>query len=127
LLAEKVETLSDLQEARSMGYSFFQGFFFCKPAMVTGREIPANKLNCLRILECITPADLFCDDVEALLKNDPSLVYKLLRYLNSPLLGLRGEVHGIRDATSLLGETEFRRWVQIVVIVDRWPAISRPN
>ena len=128
-LAEKVETQAQIQEARSMGYSFFQGFFFCKPTMVTAREIPGNKLNCLRLLEAVSPVEFSHDAVEALLKNDPSLVYKLLRYLNSPLLGLRGEVHGVRDAISLLGEIEFRRWVSIVAVVvmaaDKPPELIR--
>src|SRR5262249_42872890 len=54
MLAEKVETQADLQEARSMGYSYFQGFFFCKPSMVSTRDIPGNKLICLRILEAVS-------------------------------------------------------------------------
>jgi c-di-GMP-related signal transduction protein len=129
LVAEKVETQAELQEARSLGYTLFQGFFFCKPAMVSAREIPGNKLNCLRLLEAVAPVDFSHDAVEGLLKNDPSLVYKLLRYLNSPLLGLRGEVHGVRHAISMLGETEFRRWVSIVAIVamaaDKPPELVR--
>jgi c-di-GMP-related signal transduction protein len=116
-LAEKVETQAELREARSLGYSLFQGFFFCKPSMVSTRDIPGNKLNCLRLLEAVAPQDFSHVAVENLLKNDPSLVYKLLRYLNSPILALRGEVHGVRDAIALLGETEFRRWVSIVAVV----------
>jgi c-di-GMP-related signal transduction protein len=117
LLAEKVETQAELEQARSMGYSFFQGFFFCKPSMVAARDIPGNKLNCLRLLEAVSPVEFSHDAVESLLKNDPSLVYKLLRYLNSPLLGRRSEIRGVRDAISMLGEKEFRRWVSIVAIV----------
>lgn len=67
--------------------------------------------------------------VEDLLKNDPSLVYKLLRYLNSSLLALRGEIHSVREAISLLGENEFRRWVSILAIVamasDKPPELIR--
>lgn len=129
MLAEKVETQTELQEARSMGYSYFQGYFFCKPTMVATRDIPGNKLNCLRILEAVSATPISHDSVEALLKNDPALVYKLLRYLNSPLLGLRGEVRSIRDAVTLLGENEFRRWVSIVAIVvmaaDKPPELIR--
>jgi c-di-GMP-related signal transduction protein len=117
LLAEKVETQAELEQARSMGYSFFQGFFFCKPSMVAARDIPGNKLNCLRLLEAVSPVEFSHDAVESLLKNDPSLVYKLLRYLNSPLLGRRSEIRGVRDAIAMLGEKEFRRWVSIVAIV----------
>jgi c-di-GMP-related signal transduction protein len=128
-LAEKVETQAELHEARSLGYSFFQGYFFCKPAMVSARDIPGYKLNYLRLLEAVSSAEFSQDTVEDLLKQDPSLVYKLLRYLNSPLLGLRREVHSIRQAMSLLGEIEFRRWVSIVAIVamasDKPPELIR--
>ena len=42
MLAEKVETEEELQEARHLRYSFFQGYFFCRPSMVSGRDIPAG-------------------------------------------------------------------------------------
>jgi hypothetical protein len=50
-------------------------------------------------------------------KQDLSLIYKLLRYLNSPLMGFSTQVRGIRHAISLLGEVEFRRWISIVALV----------
>jgi EAL and modified HD-GYP domain-containing signal transduction protein len=128
-LAEKVETQAELNEARSLGYSFFQGYFFCKPSMLSAREIPANKLHYLRLLEAVSPAAFSHEVIEDLLKGDPSLIYKLLRYLNSPLLGLRGEVHGVREAITLLGEKEFRRWISILAIVamagDKPPELIR--
>jgi c-di-GMP-related signal transduction protein len=85
--------------------------------MLAAREIPGNKPNCLRILEAVAAPEFSHEGVESLLKNDPSMVSKLLRYLNSPIPGLRGEVRSVRDAMSLLGENEFRRWVSIVAIV----------
>jgi c-di-GMP-related signal transduction protein len=129
LLAEKVETQADVQQARNLGYTYFQGFFFCKPTMIEGREIPGNKLIYLQLLEAISSPDLCYHKVEDLLKQEPSLVYRLLRYLNSPLVGLRIEVRSIREAIALLGEREFRRWVSIVAIVvmasDKPPELIR--
>jgi c-di-GMP-related signal transduction protein len=117
LLAEKVETNDDLLEARSLGYTFFQGFFFCKPSTLSAREIPSNKLNCLRLLHLVASPDFSYDAVEDLLKTDPALVYKLLRYLNSWLVAVRGEIHSIREAIALLGEKEFRRWISALAVV----------
>jgi c-di-GMP-related signal transduction protein len=129
LVAEKVETQSEINEARSLGYTFFQGYFFCKPSMVSTRDIPGNKLNYLRLLQAVSSPEFSVDDVENLLKQDPAVIYKLLRYLNSPLLGLRAEVHSVRHAITLLGEVEFRRWVSIVAIVamasDKPPELIR--
>jgi EAL and modified HD-GYP domain-containing signal transduction protein len=118
LLAEKVETQADVQEARNLGYSYFQGFFFCKPIMVQGRDIPGNKLIYLQLLEAVSAPELVYAKIEGLLKQEPSLIYKLLRYLNSPLVGLRIEIRSIREAIALLGETEFRRWVSIVAVAS---------
>jgi EAL and modified HD-GYP domain-containing signal transduction protein len=67
--------------------------------------------------------------MEEILKREPALVYRLLRYLNSPLLGLRNEIRSIGHAISLLGENEFRRWVSIVALVsmaeDKTPELIR--
>jgi EAL and modified HD-GYP domain-containing signal transduction protein len=117
LLAEKVESNDDLLEARSLGYVLFQGYFFCKPSTLSVREIPGNKLNCLRLLHLVASPDFSYDAVEELLKTDPALVYKLLRYLNSWLVAIRGEIHSIREAIALLGEKEFRRWISVLAVV----------
>lgn len=129
LLAEKVETQEDVKEARKLGYSFFQGYFFCKPTMVSGKDIPGNKLTYLQLLEAIAAPELSYPKIENLLKHEPALVYKLLRYLNSPLVGLRIEIHGVREAIALLGEREFRRWVSVVAVAsmasDKAPELIR--
>ena len=129
LLAEKVETQAELEEARSMGYTCFQGYFFCKPTMVEGRDIPSNKLNYVRLIAAVNASEFDFARIEEILKQEPSLVYKLLRYLNSPLLGLRNEVRSISDAIALIGEIEFHRWVSIVAIIsmagDKPPELIR--
>jgi len=117
LLAEKVETQAAKRDADHLGYSFFQGYFFCKPNMVEARQVPPNKFIYLRLLEAATAAELSHKEIEDIIKQDPSLVYRLLRYLNSPLMGLRTEVHSVQHAISLLGEREFRRWVTVLAVV----------
>lgn len=129
LLAEKVETQADMKQARSLGYTYFQGFFFCKPVMVEGKDIPGSKLTYVQLLEAVSQPEPSYKRIEELLKREPALVYKLLRYLNSPVVGLRIEIHGIREAIALLGEREFRRWVSIVAVVsmasDKAPELVR--
>ena len=61
-------------------------------------------LRILRLLHLVASPDFNYDAVEELLKTDPALVYKLLRYLNSWLVAIRGEIHSIREAIALLGE-----------------------
>jgi c-di-GMP-related signal transduction protein len=117
LLAEKVESQGDQRDAERLGYTYFQGYFFCKPSMVEARDVPTNKLPYLRLLEAIAPQEIDYKKVEEIIKQEPSLVYKLLRYLNSPLMGFRTEIHSIQHAMNLLGDKEFRRWVSVLALV----------
>jgi c-di-GMP-related signal transduction protein len=118
LLAEKVETEEELAEARRLGFTYFQGYFFCKPSMTEARSIPENKRVYLELLNATIPTELDYAVIEDIFKREPSLLYRFLRYLNSPLLGLRTEVHSVRQALALLGEQDFRRWVSVFAIVS---------
>jgi c-di-GMP-related signal transduction protein len=117
LLAEKVETEQELAEARQLGFSYFQGYFFCKPSMIETREIPGDKLLQLELLNAVAAPELDYAAIEQLLKREPSLLYRLLRYLNSPLLGLGSEIQSVRHAFSMLGADEFRRCVSVFAVV----------
>jgi len=118
LIAEKVEVEAEVERGKRLGYQYFQGFFFCKPTMHADHDIPSEKTICLRLLNEAAQPEVNISAVEALLQQDPSLTYKLLRYLNSVLLGRNGEVKDIARAVRLLGEKEFRRWISIVSIVS---------
>ena len=118
MLAEKVETYGDVVTAQKMGYSYFQGYFFCKPQMMSTREVPGFKLNYLRLLHAVNRTNLELSEVEKILRQEPSLLLKLLRYLNSAYFGLRGQVTSIRHALTLLGENSVRKWTSVVALLD---------
>jgi len=57
-------------------------------------------------------------ELETLLKQEASICYRLLRYLNSPIFGFSLEIKSIRHAMAILGEREIRRWIRLVVTVS---------
>lgn len=116
MLAEKVETNEQFQEAVNLGYTYFQGFFFCEPEIVSGEDIPAFKLNYLYLLQAINRIDADFLVIEGVIKREPSLCFKLLRYLNSASFYFTSEVTSIRHALSLLGVNEVRKWASLVVL-----------
>jgi c-di-GMP-related signal transduction protein len=116
LVAEKVESYDDFQRTLGWGYSFFQGYFFSRPEMLTRHDIPSNKLNYLRVLQAVNQKEMNLHGVSDCIKSEASLGYRLLRYLNSPAFPLIAEVHSIPHALSLLGERGVRRWVSLVAI-----------
>jgi EAL and modified HD-GYP domain-containing signal transduction protein len=113
MLAEKVETRVQLLEASTHGYTLFQGYFFRHPERMRARHSPANQATQLRLLQVISAHDVDLDAVEDLIKHDASLCYRLLRYLNSPLVGIPSPVRSVRHAMALLGERELVRWLRM--------------
>jgi EAL and modified HD-GYP domain-containing signal transduction protein len=118
MLAEKVETREQFLTARKMGFAYFQGYFFRRPEVLKTREIPANRLNYLRLLDAVSRPELDIRELEELIKREASLLYRLLRYLNSPLFAFATEIHSVRHALAILGEREARRWIRLVVLVS---------
>jgi len=114
LLAEKVETREVFQAAQDLGFVYFQGYFFRRPEVLTTHEIPANRLNYLRMLQAVSKPEIDAREIENLIKTDAAACYRLLRYLNSAVFGFATEIHSIRHALSLLGEREIRRWIRLV-------------
>jgi c-di-GMP-related signal transduction protein len=117
MLAEKLETPHEFQQARDMGFEYFQGYFFCRPEVVIGREVPASRLHYVRLLEMVSRREIDLRELEKLLKQEASISYRLLRYLNSPLFGFSLEIKSLRHAIVVLGEREIRRWIRLVVAV----------
>lgn len=116
MLAEKVETLQQFEWALGIGFDYFQGYFFNKPVVVKGRQITASKLSCLRMLQEARHSEIDFDKVRALIKDDVSFSFKLLRFTNSALFPHYGEIHTIEQALIVMGEHGIRLWVAIAAL-----------
>ena len=117
MLAEKIETQAEFMRARDPGFVYFQGHFFRRPEMLSTREMPANRMNYLRMLQEVSRPELDLTALEKLIKGGASVCYRLLRYLNSAVLAFKKEIHSVKHALSLLGERDVRRWIRLVAAV----------
>ena len=117
-LAEKVETQEEFVAAKKAGFIYFQGYFFRRPELMQAREIPANRVNYLRLLQALSRPELEPRELEDAIKGEASLCYRLLRYLNSAAFGFRTEIKSIRHALAILGEREVRRWLRLVATLS---------
>lgn len=115
-LAEKVESIDAFKEASAIGYTYFQGFFFSKPTVVSAHDLPSLKTNLLALLKKIYQPEINLHQIEEIIKKDVSLSYKLLRFINSAAFGLATEVQSILHVLNLMGMKEFRKWISLVVL-----------
>ena len=116
LIASKIESLEVFSHARDAGYSFFQGYVFCRPQMLERQDVPAHKLNYLRALRAVNDSEFNLDEVACIVKREASLSYRLLRYLSSPAFDVAAGIRSIPQALSLLGGAGIRKWMSLVSI-----------
>jgi len=113
-LAEKIETHEEFEQALDMGFSFFQGYFFCKPEIIAGKDIAPNKMTLLQIVGEINRHDCDSERLSEIINRDVSVTYKLLRYINSAYFRRLKEVQSIQHAIVMLGEKETKKFVSLV-------------
>ena len=116
LVATGVDSREQFEWARRAGFQFFQGHFFRKPETLRTRSAPLNHAVYLRLLREVTKPELAREAIEDLIKSDPTLYFRLLRFLNSAAYGSRGEVQTVRQAFLLMGDEELRRWCRLAGI-----------
>src|SRR3984885_603927 len=113
VLADKVGTQPDHEVCIALGCDLFQGYFFCRPAVVGTRGIAANRLALLQVVAALNDPAAQFSDIEQLVARDVALSFRLLRYVNSAFFGLRDDVRSIGQALALLGLDNVRRWATL--------------
>ncbi len=128
LLAEKVEDQADMKLCLDLGFELFQGYFLCRPEVVEGEKLPANRMATLRLLSRLSDTSVDFDSLVELVSADVSLTYRLLRYLNSAHFALRKPLTDVRQAMGMLGYNKLRAWVALVALSsvdDKPPELLR--
>ena len=116
LLAEKVETHDDFQYCETLGFDYFQGFFFSKPQVMSGRKIAPSRLAMLRLMAELQRPEIDMDVLQEIIETDVNLCVKLLRQINSCFYSLVSEVKSVRQAIVYLGVTHIRNWACVVAL-----------
>jgi len=116
-LAEKIDSYEAAEAAKALNFDLFQGYFYCKPDVVSGNKPPESRMSILRAMQQALVATSI-DEMFAVVKQDVTLSYRLLRYINSAAFGLKREVQSIEQALSLLGLNNIRRWLTLLTMTS---------
>jgi len=118
LLAEKVETEEQYKLCQQLGFTYFQGYFFCKPTLINDKPIPESKIAVLQVLHSLQDPDITIDDIELLIREDVSLSFKLIRFLNSAAVSLPRKVDSVRQGLLFLGLNTIKSWATLIAFSD---------
>ncbi|WP_229502856.1 EAL and HDOD domain-containing protein [Pseudoduganella guangdongensis] len=116
LLAEKVETLEEFRECMDLGFEYFQGYYFARPVILSGKKIAPSQLSIMKLLDLLN-RDADQREVERSVKHDPLISLNLLRLVNTPAVGARFRINSVGHALIVLGRRQLQRWLQILLYV----------
>lgn len=116
LLAEKIETFEEFEAAKKLGFDLFQGYFFSRPHIMEGRDIPGSKLHYLQVLKVIQDEDYDFAELAKFVSRDVSLAYKLLKYVNSAYFARRQKLDSIEMVVAMLGQLTLRKWLSLMML-----------
>ena len=116
LIAEKIETETEFLNAKESGYTLFQGYFFAKPEIIRGFEIPPNIALHYQVINSLAKDTPNFEEISELIKRDISLSYKFLRFINSPGVGVRRKISSIKQALVIVGLNEMKKWMHVLAL-----------
>jgi c-di-GMP phosphodiesterase len=110
-----VNTLADMELSFQRGAIAVLGWPMDDVAATHGKAGGRPELQF--IVELINRVDREepAERLEAVLKNDPTLAFRLIRYINSPAFGLSVEISSFRHAVMILGYVRLKRWLALLL------------
>ena len=78
LLAEKVDTREQADRCIGLGYELFQGYYFARPSVITGKRLTDADTALVQLLRVVLNND-DADGVDAVLRDHPQLAASLSR------------------------------------------------
>ncbi|MBS0292479.1 MAG: EAL domain-containing protein [Proteobacteria bacterium] len=118
LVAEKVETAEQYERMAALGVKLFQGYWFARPTLVKAQTIRPSQATIIQLINLVRQ-QASTDEIEDLLKKDPTLSFNLLRFINSSGFGLSCEVTSFRHAVMILGLKKLFRWAALLLTTSR--------
>ncbi|MBW2185543.1 MAG: HDOD domain-containing protein [Deltaproteobacteria bacterium] len=115
-LAEKVETREEYEQCLALGFDYFQGYFFSKPVVVTGKKMPPARIAMVQLMAELQQPDVCMERIEQIIQADVNLSVKLLRQVNSSYYNLISEVTSIRQAIVRVGLQHIRTWASVMIM-----------
>ena len=108
-------------DAIARGFDGAAGWFFLQ-GNAPAKQLSPSHAQLVRLLNLVRHnADI--KEIEAVLKQDVALSYKLLRYINSAGFGLMCEIQSFRHAVTILGYNNLNKWLSLLLVTaSRDPA-----
>ena len=114
LTAAHIADAETMEVSRQLGFDLFQGAFVSQTGGKVRVDLPVNRLRVLELMDRVM-AHTDMAEVEALLKMDAVLSYRLLRFANTAGCGVVHEVTSIAQVLQQMGHAALYRWLTLLL------------
>jgi EAL and modified HD-GYP domain-containing signal transduction protein len=121
----KIASKEVFESIKSTPLSLFEGKFYSQPITKGVRKLSTLKASALELLQIVEDNDFDITAVSNIIERDPSLSISLLRFINSPAIGVVSRIRSISHAVSMLGQVETAKWIRVAV--SMYMAEDKPN
>ncbi len=118
LLAEKVETDEDIDQAIAGGFQLLQGYAIGRPQGMERTTLRSFGPQTVRLLELASAETIEYAKVEGVVGADPALMYKVLAFARSGAAAQSSRVTTLRQALVLFGERNLRHTALLVFLAQ---------
>ncbi len=113
-LARGVDTEEQFEAARRLRFDLLQGYHFTRPRTGTKHRLDSNRMRVVDLLNRVARhAEI--RELEDGFKHDAALALRLMRFTNSPAIGLRQPIKSIAHALVILGHDQLYRWLSLLL------------
>ncbi len=120
LIAEAPLDTEAFEDCLKRGFGGASGWFFLEslarpPLQAQAKKLSPAHAHLVRLLNLVrNGAEV--SQIEAALKQDVALSFKLLRYINSAGFGLSCEIQSFRHAVTILGYQTLNKWLSMLLV-----------
>ncbi len=113
-VAFNVHDRQAFQACLDAGVNAAASWFFKTPSNTSAKALNPGQAQIIRVLNLVRK-NAEIKEIEAALKQDVTLSYKLLRYINSAGFGLSCEIQSFRHAVTILGYDKLNKWLSLLL------------
>ena len=123
-VAERVETETQYNLSKDLGFSLFQGYFLARPEAIEGQSVRGKIHTSMTTVNAVSDPEIEVDEMAKVVSQDPNLATQLLKIVNSPVCGLMKPMSSIRDAIVYMGLIQVRKWIIMMSLLNETASCS---
>jgi EAL and modified HD-GYP domain-containing signal transduction protein len=116
-VASNIKTREEFHVCTKLPFSMYQGAFITSRENWSTPKMDASRLKIVQLLNKMR-SEAEVAELSALIRQDPALSFKVLRYINSPGIGLLQKVSTIEQALMVMGRQQLYRWLTLLMFTS---------